>query len=645
MKPKLPFLKLVLLLLVLVGTISPAVAYDFVSGGIYYNKLSSSTVEVTYKDESYNSYSGAVTIPETVTYSGITYRVTRIGQSAFVKCSNLTSVKIPNSVTYISYYVFAYCSKLEKIVIPSSVTSLGPNLFYACTGLKKIILGTGITYIDGYMLRGGTGNSVTTIICLAATPPTCGDEIDFEGTGYSRITLYVPTASVSAYKSADYWRRFAKIEPAYTDFLVDDVFYEKTGTNTVEVSSESNFNYNSYSGSVTVPSNIRVNGVNYKVTAVGSSAFRDCTGLTSVTLPKTINRIGIDAFERAGLSSVVLPDAVEIIDEGAFTGCSQLKDVTLGSSLKELKSTSFTGCTALNKITCTAMTPPKMAHNSLFEDVVYSSAKLYVPKAAINAYKGADWWRMFSSINELPFDICMNGIYYNITGSNTVEVTYRDEGLNSYSGDVTVPSTISYGGKTYNVTGVGYAAFGVCDKLTSVTLPNTITYIEKAAFSWTSLPSMVIPNSVKTIGEQAFGICTIESITLGSGLISIDDKAFMLCPNLTEIISLAKTPPTMAAKSCFEESTYSSATLYVPRNSLNTYKSADWWRMFDYINGIDTGSNPCDVDDDGEVTVNDINVLINAILSNRTDSKFDLNGDKEVGVADLNILIDAVLNN
>lgn len=645
MKPKLPFLKLVLLLLVLVGTISPAVAYDFVSGGIYYNKLSSSTVEVTYKDESYNSYSGAVTIPETVTYSGITYRVTRIGQSAFVKCSNLTSVKIPNSVTYISYYVFAYCSKLEKIVIPSSVTSLGPNLFYACTGLKKIILGTGITYIDGYMLRGGTGNSVTTIICLAATPPTCGDEIDFEGTGYSRITLYVPTASVSAYKSADYWRRFAKIEPAYTDFLVDDVYYEKTGTNTVRVSCESSYNYNSYSGTVTIPSSIRVNGVNYNVTAIGNSAFRDCSGLTSVTLPKTINRIGIDAFERAGLSSVVLPDAVEIIDEGAFTGCSQLKDVTLGSSLKELKSTSFTGCTALNKITCTAMTPPKMAHNSLFEDVVYSSAKLYVPKAAINAYKGADWWRMFSSINELPFDICMNGIYYNITGSNTVEVTYRDEGLNSYSGDVTVPSTISYGGKTYNVTGVGYAAFGVCDKLTSVTLPNTITYIEKAAFSWTSLPSMVIPNSVKTIGEQAFGICTIESITLGSGLISIDDKAFMLCPNLTEIISLAKTPPTMAAKSCFEESTYSSATLYVPRNSLNTYKSADWWRMFDYINGIDTGSNPCDVDDDGEVTVNDINVLINAILSNRTDSKYDLNGDKEVGVADLNILIDAVLNN
>lgn len=291
------------------------------------------------------------------------------------------------------------------------------------------------------------------------------------------------------------------------------------------------------------------------------------------------------------------------------------------------------------------MTPPKMANSSLFENVVYSNANLYVPKAALNVYKGADWWRMFSSINALQFDICVDGIYYNITGSNTVEVTYKEESLNSYSGDVIVPPTISYGGKTYNVTGIGYEAFGLCVNLGNVLLPNTITYIDKAAFSWTSLTSMTIPNSVETIGKQAFAICTIESITLGSGLKSIDDKAFSSCPYLTEIISLAKTPPTMAAKSCFEESTYSSASLYVPRNSLNTYKSADWWRMFDDINGIDTGSNPCDVDDDGEVTVNDINVLINAILSNRTDSKFDLNGDKEVGIADLNILIDAVLNN
>lgn len=645
MKPKLPFLKLVLLLLTLVGTVSPTFAYDFVSSGIYYNKLSSGTVEVTFKDDSYNSYSGKVTIPETVSNGGTNYKVTRIGPQAFRQCSNLTSVNIPNSVTYISYYVFAHCSKLENIVIPSSVTYLGPNLFYACTGLKKIILGHGIKRIDAYLLRNGTGNSVTTIICLAATPPTCDDEIDFDGTGYSKITLYVPTASVSAYKSADYWRRFANIQPANTDFLVDGVYYQKTSNNTVEVRCESDNNYNSYSGSVTVPSKIRVNGVNYEVTAVGNSAFRGCNDLSSVTLPKTIKRIGIAAFEEASLTSVDVPDAVETIEEGAFYGCSKLKIVRLGYGLKNLKSTAFKNCSALTTLRCIAMTPPKMANSALFDASAYNNATLYVPRAALNAYKGADWWRMFNSINELPFDFCVNGIYYNITGSNTVEVTFRDEDYFSYSGTVIVPSTVAYGGKNYDVTGVGNAAFGMCPQLDAVTLPNTVTYIGEAAFSWTTITGMTIPNSVETIGQQAFALCAIQSITLGSGLTSIGDKAFTLCGSLTEVASLATTPPTMEAKTCFDEDLYSSVTLSVPRNSLSAYKGADWWRMFMTIEGIDTGSNPYDVNEDGEVSIADLNVLIAAILSNKTDSKFDLNGDHEVSLADLNVLINAVLNN
>ena len=90
-------------------------AHDFVVDGIYYNITSSSvpyTVAVAYEgtySTQYREYSGAITIPESVTYNGVTYSVTSIGNSAFRDCSRLTSVTIPNSVTTIGREAFSGC--------------------------------------------------------------------------------------------------------------------------------------------------------------------------------------------------------------------------------------------------------------------------------------------------------------------------------------------------------------------------------------------------------------------------------------------------------------------------------------------------------------------------------------------------------
>ena len=109
-----------------------ASAFDCQVDGIYYNlDTSGKTAEVTYQSLS-NSYRGSVDIPSSVTYNGIKYKVTGIGDGAFWGCSGLTSVTIPNSVTGIGDRAFWDCSGLTSITIPNSVTKIDDHAFSGC---------------------------------------------------------------------------------------------------------------------------------------------------------------------------------------------------------------------------------------------------------------------------------------------------------------------------------------------------------------------------------------------------------------------------------------------------------------------------------------------------------------------------------
>lgn len=130
--------------------------------------------------------------------------VTSIGDDAFYYCSGLTSVAIPDSVTTIGDSAFGHCNSLTSVVIPNGVTDIGNVAFGWCDSITSVTIGSGVTTIGNQAIRFCTG--LTSITIEATTPPSLGTAA-FDQT--NNCPIYVPAASVAAYKSASVWSEYA----------------------------------------------------------------------------------------------------------------------------------------------------------------------------------------------------------------------------------------------------------------------------------------------------------------------------------------------------------------------------------------------------------------------------------------------------
>ena len=302
--------------------------------------------------------------------------------------------------------------------------------------------------------------------------------------------------------------------------------------------------------------------LNY-ATSIGQQAFYYCTSITTITLPKGIQQIG----------------------EKAFASCAKLQEVHCYA--KELPSTAL----------------------DAFEHTDLTQATLYVPVSALESYTNTAPWSDFGDIKGMIIEsIEIDGLWYNLMpDENVAEVTAGDE---PYTGDIIIPSTVTYEGTTYRVTGIGNSAFASCYLLTSVNIPEHVTAIGELAFYYCiGLTTMTLADEVQQIGASAFeGCLNIASITLPHALTRVDRRVFAYCDKLLKVYCAAESVPA-ATMDAFEDMDPAQATLYVPASTLEAYRSTAPWSSFGTIVALtdeDTGVKNSEITNQSSELIHDL---------------------------------------
>ena len=483
-----------------------------------------------------------------------------IGSSAFENCTGLTSVDLSTGLSLISGSAFEGCSAISSITFPGTVTAIAINAFKNCTSLNTIFseIQEPFAIDDNVFSTYSTATLIVPYGTKAAYQATEGwrnfERIaDFSEFTSNDITYVVKSSKTVAVKSsANHLKRvvipesvsyngvdyqvtaladhsfegrsditYLSIPNSVTD-IGEYAFYDCGNDMDVNISSLEAWCRIRFGDPYACPLSsakiLYLNEVEVKdltipdgVDLIASFAFFQCRSIVSLTIPSSVKSIGSSAFEDCvGLTSVVFSRGLTLISGSAFEGCTGLSSITIPSTVTSIEINAFKESVNLNNITSEIQYPFAIDEN-VFS--TYATATLKVPYGTKSLYQATAGWNNFSNIIDgtESKEFTKDGITYETISSETIKVKSVAPG----SVSIEIPSSVSYDGTTYQVTGIADGAFDGCNLAALIwnveaAMPsnafsnagiesNFLLYVKSASYAPSSVKNVVVDGTAQTV--------------------------------------------------------------------------------------------------------------------------------------------------
>ncbi|MCR4616043.1 MAG: leucine-rich repeat protein [Clostridiales bacterium] len=521
----------------------------------------------------YTGSGGSITIPAVI--DG--YRVRAIGDSAFDRCTTITSVLISNGIEVIEDNAFSYCADLVEIKIPSSVETIGSDAFYQCTSLFNVTFSEGLKHINSYAF---SQCSSLKYIILPESLVSIGLSAFNGCSKLESVTIPYGMTGLESYTFANCGGLMSVLLDTNITTIDSAVFsnspkvtvycYENSSAHSYCIAesvmyslldSNSEFSYTTLNGNVTI---VKYNGLGGNVSipetidsmpviAIGDHAFTGCKTVTQVTVPSSVNTIGAGAFALCpALGKTVIP--AETTGFGNSYVFEQSPNVVIYcmefSAAHNLARTNMIDYILMDNVTLMSIavtTPPAKTSYRIGEELdltgivitaSYSNATTSVIDANDCFVSGFDSniegvktviFTYNGRTASLKLNVLLPDFYYKANSDGTITIT----AYNGTEPDVVIPSV--YEGKT--VSTIGNGAFERNLVIQSVIIPASVKTIESRAFySCTNLSSVTFRNGLNVISSYSFYGCgELTSITIPNSVTAIESYAFHDCSKLSYV--------------------------------------------------------------------------------------------------------------
>ena len=508
---------------------------------------------------------------------------------AFMRCSNLTSITLPDGITTVGRWACYGCTGLTSMTVPAGVTEIVRDAFTGSSNLEKVYLPLSLTSVG----QDAFTDSGLTDVYYAGTEAKW-ESVTVSTTGNTPLlnaTMHYEYLCTSGHDYVDgTCTRCGGEEPGIGGYCGDPSVNSgknvswtlKDGVLTIS-GTGAMADYASASEPWYIYRNVITSAVvGEGVTTLGQAAFDECEKLQTVELPSTLTVIGKWAFSGcADLTAIDIPDSVHTIGAAAFGHCDMLTSVTIPAGVTEILGSTFYTCERLE--TVKLLGNITTIGDSAF-GYCYKLKNFTIPSTvtSIGKYAFRSCWGLTGVTIPAGVTVVNYGTFHNCTNLVSVKLpsglTKIDESAFESCGklaEINLPSTL---------TTVGPEAFASCKQLESLVLPDSVTGIGKYAFSGCEkLTSVILPKNLASIPEGTFNFCPITEIEIPASVTSIATKAFGYCRSLTEITFLGNAPA--FAADAFKE--VANATALYPRTGTgwaeavkSTYGGTVTWKMY-----------------------------------------------------------------